>query len=173
MTPLGTLGLAVALAAVVGCGDGTDVRRPQAQASQQPSSSQGSANTAPPSAEPGGPISPEEVLAFAGLRLPAGAQSVQAVVRPTVLPSYRITLLGDRSIVDGICDQMGGTLRIAGSDLPANEIEALGLSAQPPQGSPTCASSRRDRPRVQRQVIGVAQGSTMLITIHVLEFPAR
>lgn len=65
-----------------------------------------------------------------------------------------------------------GALRVAG-DLPANEMEALGLSAQPPQGSPTCASSRRDRPRVQRQVIGVAKGSTMFSTIHGLEFPAR
>lgn len=86
MSHLGTLALAACLAAVAGCGDGAEVRRPQIQTSEQPSSSQGSAELAPPSAEPGGAVSPEEVLAFAGLRLPAGAQSVQAVVQPTVLP---------------------------------------------------------------------------------------
>ncbi len=126
----------------------------------------------PPSAGPGGQADAAEVLAFAGLRLPPAARSVQAVRQPTALPNYRITLLGDESVVDDICGQMGGTLPVAG-DLAPEDLEALGLSEQPPLDSPTCASSRRDFPRVQRLVLGLASGPDLEIRIHVLEFPVR
>jgi len=112
------------------------------------------------------------VLAFAGLRLPPAARSVQAVRRPSALPSYRVTLTGDQAVVEGICDQMGGALVVAG-DLAPGDLKALGLSEQPPLDSPTCASSRRDFPRVQRLVLGLGSGSDLDIRIHVLEFPAR
>ncbi len=112
------------------------------------------------------------MLAFAGLRLPPAARSVQAVRRPSALPSYRVTLMGDQAVVEGICGQMGGTLVVAG-DLAPGDLKALGLSEQPPLDSPTCASSRRDFPRVQRLVLGLGSSSDLDIRIHILEFPAR
>lgn len=162
--------MAAAVVAVAGCGGDGETR------GQQPPASATSPGTGaalvPPTAPPGGQVDTKEVLAFAGLQLPRDAQQVEAVALPSQLPSYRITALGDRAVVDGICAQIGGTLVLAG-DLTPGELRALGLSAQPPRGVPTCASSRRDHPRVQRQLVALPQGATLLITISVLEFPPR
>lgn len=164
--------LAVVLAVAAGCGGGTNVRGQQPETSPQTSSPQPSSALVPPSAKPGAMIEAEAVLAFAGLQLPADAQRVEAVDLSGEVPSYRVTMQGDRTVVDRICDQMGGAVRVA-RDLPASELEALGLSVQPPLGAPKCTSSRPDYPRVQRRVIGVPQDSTMSIAIHVQEFPVR
>jgi hypothetical protein len=67
---------------------------------------------------------------------------------------------------------MGGPLRVAG-DLPATRWRALGLSAQPPAGLPYLRVQLTRPSEVQRQVIGVAQGSRMFMTIHVLEATTR
>lgn len=169
-----TWGAGLTLVAMTGCGGSPDVRGQQPAPSAAPSSSSSTRPPAPvpPCAAADGQADAAEVLAFAGLPLPPAARSVEAVRRPSALPSYRVTLMGDQAVVEGICDQMGGALLVS-DDLTPGELDALGLSEQPPVGSPTCASSRRDFPRVQRLVLGLASGSDLDIRIHVLEFPAR
>ena len=172
MSRLRALGMASAVLAIVGCGGDGEVRRQQPPASAPAAAPRTGAALVPPTAPPGGQVDATEVLTFAGLQLPGDARQVAAVILPGQLPSYRVTALGDRAVVDGICAQIGGTLVLAG-DLTPGELRALGLSAQPPPRTPTCASSRRDYPRVQRQLVALPQDAALLITISVLEFPPR
>ncbi len=172
MSRLRTWGTAAAVVAVVGCGGDGEGRGQQRPASAPAAAAQTGGALVPPTAPPGGRVDAKEVLTFAGLQLPRDAQQVEAVALPSQLPSYRVTALGNGAVVDGICAQIGGTLVLAG-DLTPGELKALGLSAQSPRGTPTCASSRRDSPRVQRQVVALPQDAAFLITISVLEFPPR